>query len=331
MKMKSIIRYCYSKLWNKQCLIFIFFLCLSTIFWIFQALNETYEEEYLIPIELRNVPGNVVITTDLPTALHVTLRDKGSMLLNYRYAQKFSPIVVEFETSNNSSGHVVIQGSELLKQVSRQLMPGTQIVASKPDTLEFYYNYGLCKRVPVVIQGTIHAGKLYSVSGIKQTADSVTVYASKAQLDTITAAYTQPLNLADLTDTTNVQCDFMKIRGAKFVPSRVGVTFCIDRLIEKTVQVPVQQVNFPASKQLRTFPATVKVTFQVGMGLYRDITHENFVIVVNYEDLLKNKSNKCHLAVKTLPAGVSHVRIEPQDVEYIIEELSETEADGENF
>lgn len=279
---------------------------------------------------MRNVPGNVVITTELPTSLHVTLRDKGSMLLNYKYAQRFNPIVVDFETNNNASGHVVIQGSELLKQVTRQLMPGTQVVSAKPDTLDFYFNYGLCKRVPVVVQGTIRTGKLYSVSGTKQTIDSVTVYASKALLDTITAAYTQPINLVDITDTTSIQSDFIKVKGAKFVPSRVGVTFYIDRLTEKTVQVPVQQVNFPATKQLRTFPATVKVTFQVGMGLYRNITHENFVIVVNYEDLLKNKTNKCHLSVKTIPHGVSHVRIDPQDVEYIIEELSDPETDGEN-
>ena len=119
------------------------------------------------------------------------------------------------------------------------------------------------------------------------------------------------------------------VRGAKFAPAKVGITFCIDRLVEKTVQVPVQQVNFPASKQLRTFPATVSVTFQVGMGLYRNITSDNFVLVVNYEDLLKNKTNLCHLSLKTIPTGVSHVRISPQDVEYIIEEVTEDESDSD--
>ena len=119
------------------------------------------------------------------------------------------------------------------------------------------------------------------------------------------------------------------MRGAKFVPNKVSVTFCVDRLVEKTVQVPVQQVNFPASKQLRTFPATVNVTFQVGMGLYRSITSENFVLVVNYEELLRNKTNVCHLSLKTTPTGVSHVRISPQDVEYIIEEIPEDETDNE--
>ena len=78
----SSIRRCFSILWNRQFLIFLFFLALSAVFWLFQALGETYEEDFQVPIELKNVPGNVVITTDLPQALHVSLRDKGSLLMD---------------------------------------------------------------------------------------------------------------------------------------------------------------------------------------------------------------------------------------------------------
>lgn len=318
-----------SWMWNKQTFIFLFFLVLSTTFWILQALNETYEQDFEVKLELRGVPSNVVITTDLPETVHITLRDKGSVLLAYRYTRQFKPIVVDFNTYSNNSGHVTIQGSELSRQVALQLLGSTQMLSFKPDIVEFYYNYGLCKRVPVVIQGDISTGRLFSLASVMKSVDSVTVYASKEQLDTITAAYTKPLNLRNLNDTTRIAAPFAQVFGAKFVPASVNLTFCIDRVVEKTVQVPVQQVNFPASKQLRTFPATVNVTFQVGMGLYRSITSDNFVLVVNYEDLLKNKTNLCHLALKTIPAGVSHVRIQPQDVEYIIEEIPDYETENE--
>lgn len=325
----SSIRRCFSILWNRQFLIFLFFLALSAVFWLFQALGETYEEDFQVPIELKNVPGNVVITTDLPQALHVSLRDKGSLLMAYRYTRQFKPVVIDFNACSNPSGHVVVQAQDLMRQIVPQLMPGTQVVGVKPDTVEFYYNYGLCKRVPVVVQGTIRPDRLFTLAAVKQSRDSVLVYASKSQLDTITAAYSKPLSLLNLTDTAQVRAEFVKVKGAKFVPNQVDLTFCIDRLVEKTVQVPVRQVNFPASKQLRTLPATVNVTFQVGMGLYRQITNENFVLVVNYEDLLRTKGNQCHLSLKTIPAGVSHVRITPQDVEYVIEEIPDYDADSE--
>lgn len=330
MSLPPFVRYCLSKIWNKQFLIFLFFLALSSVFWIFQTLNETYEEDFQVPLELRNVPSNVVITTDLPENLHILLRDKGSQLLAYRYTRQFKPVVVDYNTYSNPSGHVSILGNELQRQIAAQLLPGTQMLGLKPDTLDFYYNFGQFKRVPIRPLGEVRAGRLYSLAKTVYSEDSVTVYASREQLDTITAAYLQPFNLRNLTDTTHVKSNFVKVKGAKFVPAQIGVTFCIDRLVEKTIQVPVQQVNFPASKQLRTFPATVKVTFQVGMGLYRKITSENFVLVVNYEDLLKNKSTYCHLSLKTIPEGVSHVRISPQDVEYVIEEIPNYEQQPEN-
>lgn len=330
MSLPPFVRYCLSKIWNKQFLIFLFFLALSSVFWIFQTLNETYEEDFQVPLELRNVPSNVVITTDLPENLHILLRDKGSQLLAYRYTRQFKPVVVDYNTYSNPSGHVSILGNELQRQIAAQLLPDTQMLGLKPDTLDFYYNFGQFKRVPIRPLGEVRAGRLYSLAKTVYNEDSVTVYASREQLDTITAAYLQPFNLRNLTDTTHVKSNFVKVKGAKFVPAQIGVTFCIDRLVEKTIQVPVQQVNFPASKQLRTFPATVKVTFQVGMGLYRKITSENFVLVVNYEDLLKNKSTYCHLSLKTIPEGVSHVRISPQDVEYVIEEIPDYEQQPEN-
>lgn len=322
-----VLRYVFAKIWNKQSLIFLFFLALSATFWVFTTLNETHEEEFRIPIELRGQPENVVITSDLPASAQVTLRDKGISLLAYRYTRKFKAIGIDFATYANSAGHITIPAAELQKQAAAQLLGSTQLLSFKPDVLSFYYNYGQCKRVPVVLVGQVKAARLYALSTTKLSVDSVTVYASPERLDTITAAYLNPVDLRNLSDTTQMKISFAKVSGAKFVPASVTATFCVDRLVEKTVQVPVQQVNFPATKQLRTFPATVNVSFQVAMGLYRQITSENFVLVVNYEDLLKNRSTQLHLSLKTIPTGVSHVRISPQNVEYVIEEVAENDTD----
>ena len=325
MKLRQVVRYCCSKLWSKQFLTFLFSLFLSAMFWLFQSLSETADREFDVPLRLRGVPQNVVITTDPPAALRVTLRDKAGMLLAYALQGGFQPVEVDFASVANGSGHVTLQPAELLRQLTRQLEVGTQIVASKPESVEFYYNYGLCKRVPVEVDADVRVGGMFSLSATRVRHDSVTVYASRALLDNITAARTSHIALDGVTDTTRVKAAIQAVKGAKFVPAVTYVTFCVDRLVEKTVQVPVQQVNFPASKQLRTFPASVSVSFQVPMGQYRDVTKESFVLVVNYEDLLRSKSSKCHLSLKSVPRGVSHVRIVPQDVEYIIEELPEAE------
>ena len=91
---------------------------------------------------------------------------------------------------------------------------------------------------------------------------------------------------------------------------------------EKTVEVPLHGINFPADKVLRTFPSKVQVTFQVGLGRFHKITPESFYINVSYEDLLKLGSDKYTVKLKSIPQGVSHVRVVPDKVDFLIEQVS---------
>ena len=67
-------------------------------------------------------------------------------------------------------------------------------------------------------------------------------------LDTITTAYTQKINLENISDTTRQRISLAPLRGVKFVPSSVEATFPVDIYTEKTVEVPLHGINFPADK-----------------------------------------------------------------------------------
>lgn len=211
----------------------------------------------------------------------------------------------------------------MLKLITPRLSSNVRIVSVHPEQPDFFYNNGLNKKVPVRLTGKIKANKLFYISAISVVPDSVQVYASKEILDTLRFAYLEPVYYRSLQDTTRIRRNFKSIRGAKFDPASAQINVYVDQLTEKTVQVPVQWVNFPATKILRTFPSKVNITFQVGASMYRRITADNFVLVVNYADLINNKQNKCKLQLKSLPQGVSHVRISPSEVDYVIEDVSE--------
>lgn len=51
---------------SREFLIFLFFVLVSFSFWLLQVLNDDYETELSIPLKMKNVPENVVITTELP-------------------------------------------------------------------------------------------------------------------------------------------------------------------------------------------------------------------------------------------------------------------------
>lgn len=311
------------KLRKREIFNYLFFVVLAAAFWLFQVLNQVYEQEIDVPFVINGIPTNVVMTSDVPPTLRVRIKEKGADLFPYVYGgEKMPAIEINFSDYQNINGHIRILSSDLLKSIAGQ--HGFNILGVKPDTLEMFYNYGLSKCVPVRWQGTIEPAAGFAMSDIRLSQDSVLVYASKQVLDTITAAWLRPVNFPEITDTLKLQCAVQPVRGAKFQPSSIVLSAFTDRMVEKRVQVFVQGVNFPAGKRLRTFPAQVNVTFQVGMKMYRDITASNFILVVNYEDLLRTVGNRCHLALKSTPLGVSQVKIEPNDVEFVIEEDSET-------
>lgn len=314
---------------SKDFFIFLFFFAVASVFWLLQALDEISETEVIVPIELTDMPDDVVVTSPLPDHLVVSVKDKGSVLLRY-LRHKMPPMHLSFADYDNGSayGHVIISPSVIQKTIQERLAGTSRIQSVRPDTLEFYYNHGLHATVPVVIAGDVDTNPLYYLLDLHTSPSEVKVYASASTLDTLSAVSTMPVNLTDLQESTTIDVPLRPIRGVKFEPQQVKLTATVDVYVENTVEVPVISLNFPADKQLRTFPSTIRVTYTIGYARSREVTSRNFVTVVTYDEILDLQSRsatKIPVHLKTIPEGVSNVRIEPKELDYLVESVSEEE------
>lgn len=306
---------------NKEFLIFLFFLALSGVFWLMMTLNETYDKELKIPVHIVNVPQNVVLTSDSIDTVKVNLSDKGLVLLSYMYGDGLRPLRLNFKTYVRSTGSGSVTAAELQRMIYQQLSASTKIVSSKPDKLEYFFNYGLRKRVPVRWSGRVIPEHLYFISHVDYETDSVDIYASQDKLDSISVVYTEQLNYANFRDTLSVNCDLQKIRGVKFVPDNVKITFHTDVLTEASIgNIPIKGINMPEGKVLRTFPSKVTVKFVAGVSLFRTLSAKDFTVVVDYKDIMEHPSDKCTLYLKSVPQGISRAALEIKQVDYLIEE-----------
>ncbi len=301
-------------------LIFLFFFVISLGFWLLQTLKDDYETELSIPVRLRKVPNDVVLTRELPAQVNVTVRDKGTVLLNYMLAKTFYPVIIDFEEYDTGTDYVKIPRSEYQQVILAQLNAGTRLISVEPDTLELVYSRGNPKTIPVKLQGRITAGRLNYVSDTIFTPDSVVVYAPDPILDTITAAYTERVTLLNIADTVKRYVSLEPINGAKFIPDHVALTLATDIFTEKMVEVPIIGVNFPPDKALRTFPSKAQVTFRLGLNNFKEVNAGDFILTVSYEELIHSESDKFRLQLKTVPRGVSDVRIVPDMIDFLIEE-----------
>ena len=314
--LKAVRNFLFSGL-NKEFLIFLFFLALSGAFWLLMTLNETMEREFKIPMRLSGVPRNAVITGELPDTVRVTVRDKGFTLVTY----DFRPLVFRFSNyADEDEGKGMIPLTDVQKQVLSQMYGSSKLLQVKPGAFDFYFTYGTSKKVPVVFRGKITTNKSYYLAHTEFYPSMVTVYANKQQLDKLQTVEIEPFNYRNLQDTIRQAVKIRKIRGVKIVPSTVRLSVYPDVLTEEAIEVPITAINMPPGMVLRTFPSKVTVRFTIGASLFRTIKPNLFKVVVDYEELAANPSDKCTLQLRSVPRSVSKASLEIDRVDYLLEQ-----------
>ena len=306
---------------NKQFLVFMFFLFLSFIFWLIITLNETYEKEIKIPAQVVGIPKNVVLTSVPVDTVRATIRDKGWVIMVYLYTDRLGTIQIPFKSYDRGRGNGSVSINDLKRFIEQRLELSSKVTAVKPDHLEFSYNNGECRRVPVRWAGRVIPDQLYFISHVEYLPDSVEIYASTEKLDSIRAVYTEALNYVNFRDSLTVDCQLAHINDVKIVPDRVRIRFHTDVLTEETISnVPIRCLNLPEGKVLRTFPRYAKVHFVAGVSQIRSLRAEDFMVVADFREIMVNHKEKCNLYLREVPRGVSRAVLETKQVDYLIEE-----------
>ena len=305
---------------NKQLLIFLFFVMLSAVFWFILTLNGAYEKELKIPVHIVNVPRNVMLTSAQVDTIRATVHDQGWVLLNYLYGEHNHSIKIDFRNYDKENGKGIVPASDLKRTIEQCFEMSSKITSVKPEKLEFFYNNGERKRVPVHWTGRVIPEQLYFISHVVYSPDSVDVYATREKLDSIRIIYSEPLNYVGFRDTLVVNCKLSHPADVKVVPERVRMVFHTDVLTEESIEVPVKCVNLPYGKTLRTFPSKVKVNFVAGISLVRTLSPDDFSVVADYLEIEQKPSDKCNLYLQSVPHGISRATLSVKQVDYLIEE-----------
>ncbi len=314
----------------KEMLLFLLFLLFSAAFWAAITIDDTLENTVNIGIEVVDVPEGVVVTEPCAAELTALVRDRGTAFFHYwRYRPK--PVQIPFSRfqGGEMSGHATLGTAELTKMAQNQLLSSSKLQRIVPDSLELFYGYGIEKQVPVHVTGSVGVGNDYYLLDVTPQPATVAVQGPGAILDTLRAVYTVPVVMKDLTKNTVVRATLQPIRGLQYSRQQVDVEAAVDVYMENTVTVPILLTNFPANKALRIFPAPeAKVTYTVGYTKNKDISADSFVILVTYEQILQYQRQgltKIPLHLRTVPQGIMNVRIEPREVDYLIETVNDDE------
>ena len=306
---------------SREFFIFLLFFAIASVFWLLQTLNDEYDRDFRVPVKLIHVPDNLVLTSNRVEALDIKVRDKGTVLLNYIVGGNLSPVEIDFTAfSKRNMNEVKLATTILEKRIASKFSASTKLLAIEPDSLEFIFATGVAKRVPVGLKGKIEANSQYIITDTIIRPDSVSIYAPADLLSQINVAYTSDIEQLNLTDSTSLKVPLAYIKGVKYLPEEILVELPIDILTEKTVRVPLHGTNFPSDKILRTFPSAVDIVFQVGTRSFNRYSAADFMVDIDYQELLNLTTETYTLRITKFPQGVQRLRVSPRKVDFLIEQ-----------
>lgn len=155
-------------------MVFSVFLLISFLLWCVIAFNEDTQADVRMPVAVTNVPDSVTIVSEVPQSISVSLRTKGTRMLQLGWG-KVPPFNIDFRMYR--SGNKLRLTDPDLKAIARSALGGAEINVVAPDSLILAFTTSSPVRLPVVPDYIVTPGPQATILG-KPTlsVDSVKVF-----------------------------------------------------------------------------------------------------------------------------------------------------------
>lgn len=304
---------------GRNILSFFVFLAILTVFWFLLALNDDVQKNYVLPVTIESFPENATILSGYNPTLNVTIKDKGSSLMQVAWGNSPS-MKINFENFTRLNDSVLLLSSAQLNSAVRNIFGmGSTVVTMRPDSLKLIYTTNPGVKVPLVIKSSIRTLPQYAYAGHPICdIDSVVLYSNSSRRYDIHSISTKPIDLVNLTDTSSVETALDVPAGMRVIPSSVKVTFPVEPLVAKRRSVAITAVNVPAWRKLVTFPSMVEVSYLLPKSMYNK---DNVAIkaTVDY-NMIRPDVKSLNVGISKLPTYFKSISVNPQQVEFVIED-----------
>jgi hypothetical protein len=327
-KLRALLNKDQSKLQHRL-VVFLFFVCLSTIFWLISTLSGTFTEDISYPVKYTNIPKGKVLIDKPPDHLILRIKGNGYTILRSKILPK-KPLKFDVNSFAMSESAVDSHSVYILTEYAKQylndelksLKKEFEIISVLPDTIFFRFTNQVNKYLKIEADIPNKKNLLanqYLINGkIHIKPSSILVSGPASILDTLNAIKTEKIELTQLTDTIEKTYQLQKIDLLTYSEKKVRVQIPVDRYTQLSLMVPLIKKNIPDSLELVTFPGSVKINYRVSLSQGKKVKKEFFRPYVDYNSI-RPEMNKLTVHLDSLPPFIHMVQLAPKRVEYLIE------------
>ncbi|MDD2631856.1 MAG: CdaR family protein [Bacteroidales bacterium] len=306
--------------------VFVICLIISALIWLLIKLAEVDSTRIHIPVTYTDPPAGKILTSRIDTTLTISIRDQGFVLVWVKYFARKKPLNISladyrlrrvdnhFETTINTSRWT----QDFLEQY--KLSGSVEYIS--PDTLNFVFENRVEKTVPVKSNIKLSfQSQYFSLDTLSLHPDSVQVSGLKHVIAAITEIETVPTNYNNLSTSVNERIKLQRPANAaalQIEPEQVQATLNVEKFTEAEIEIPIEKINSPTQSKIKIFPETVTIRYLVSLDNYSRVTRDLFLSTVDLSQISNRENQKLSVNVPESPQFVRVVRLEPEEVDFLI-------------
>ena len=295
---------------------FFLFILLSFIFWFSTKLSNTYQIEQSFSIHWNNIPKGIVLNHD-SSELGLSITASGIEILWYRLFKNKINLVINKNIFIGKEAHVSIDNERF--NIQQQLFDNTILNQITTPVIKITYARLGVKKVKITSDPILkfRAGYL-SDSPLTISPDSLLVRGSQDVLDTLTIVKTVSFIMENVFESFQKVIALENLTNLQFDIQEVNIKQEVSRYSEKQFILPIEIINIPKSVKVKLFPPTGTLKATMPLTLLNGFNARDFMLVVDYELILKNELTHLPIRLVKQPSQVKKVIWEPKTVNYLI-------------
>ncbi len=284
-------------------------LCLAVMLWYFVGSDDTVDKNVMIPIEIINLPRDLVISNQFKKEIEVTVSGPRTLILELTNRA----VTRQVDLSSATPGTMVISNANDSIPVPR----GVTVLRVQPSSVILSLDKLIQKHFPVkpVVLGRIASG--YVLKTMKVDPDVIAITGPQTILSQTDELRTHTINIEGLSESQQRQVplkldpEIVELIGETSVTASLQVVL---EAVERTIHdIPVVAILDGVQQQVK--PAVVTVTANIPKVLIREKANLKKLFTVTATDVLGD--GKLKVAINPREDVKEQVEILAVDPDYV--------------
>ena len=256
-------------------------LIMALLLWFHVATDHVYETTRTFPLEITNIPPQLILSEKMPPQVEVDIRGRGKEHLKFLLSERKS-IKIDARLFKAGETDYVIKPQQIPIPEGLELSV-TNIIL--PQEVKIELDHLLEKKVDILPRINILPEKGYiQVGQLQYSPKQVVVSGPKTQLADVKEIYTSEKVYDQVTKPVSDQAELLLPAGYNIRLSIQKISFSAD--IQKTVDrrisdLPIQVSGIPGYRQVLLIPDSISIIITSAETLLNRITPDDIKVLVD--------------------------------------------------